>query len=213
MEGGDGEPSKGAATIHDDEHNPTVDHVQFGRYWQRLRGPISHGARRLVSVNSSAHRISCNISIWYYDRMINQHEIKRDVFACECGDHCFVNLTRGYVMLVSPQDADLAARYKWSALVMTSGLVRAVRRENASGRTFYAHREILGAESGEYVDHINASGIDNRRQNIRICTNSQNIMNTRAQISKKSHTPKGVYFDKTRGTTKRTSAQTARDTC
>ena len=36
------------------------------------------------------------------------------------------------------------------------------------------HRIILGAKPGEFVDHINNDPLDNRRANIRICTQSEN---------------------------------------
>lgn len=39
------------------------------------------------------------------------------------------------------------------------------------------HRWILDAKDGEVVDHINGDGLDNRRENIRICTHKQNCLN------------------------------------
>jgi len=39
------------------------------------------------------------------------------------------------------------------------------------------HRLILGASRGQWVDHINGDGLDNRRSNLRFCTASQNHMN------------------------------------
>jgi len=43
------------------------------------------------------------------------------------------------------------------------------------------HRLICCAKRGEVVDHINHSGLDNRRENIRVCTPSQNSQNCRGQ--------------------------------
>lgn len=57
------------------------------------------------------------------------------------------------------------------------------------------HREILGAPSRKYVDHKNHNGLDNRRENIRICTNQQNSANSRLRDGR---TWKGVHLD-TRG--------------
>ena len=39
------------------------------------------------------------------------------------------------------------------------------------------HREILNTPKGMHTDHINHDGLDNRKCNLRICTNSQNQAN------------------------------------
>lgn len=84
---------------------------------------------------------------------------------------------QGGSALVDEADLPLIAGYKW--------------RVQRQGRLFYAvactgrttsvlmHRLILGAEKGQSVDHANSAGLDNRRKNIRICTNAQNMMNVR----------------------------------
>ena len=41
------------------------------------------------------------------------------------------------------------------------------------------HREILNSPRGSQVDHINGNGLDNRRQNLRICSFKQNHLNSR----------------------------------
>lgn len=55
------------------------------------------------------------------------------------------------------------------------------------------HRQILNAPSGYDVDHINGNTLDNRRSNIRLCTKSQNMRNTKPYKNNKSGY-KGVYF-------------------
>ncbi len=39
------------------------------------------------------------------------------------------------------------------------------------------HRQIMGAKKGDVVDHINHDTLDNRRDNLRICTTAQNAYN------------------------------------
>lgn len=39
------------------------------------------------------------------------------------------------------------------------------------------HRIIVGAKRGELVDHINGNGLDNRHENLRICTHQENCCN------------------------------------
>jgi hypothetical protein len=55
------------------------------------------------------------------------------------------------------------------------------------------HRQIIGANATFEVDHINNNSLDNRRENLRVCTRQQNMFN----CSKRSGTSskyKGVHF-------------------
>ena len=53
-------------------------------------------------------------------------------------------------------------------------------------------------QKGEHVDHINHNGLDNRRQNLRITTGSQNSANVKKQAGSHTSKYKGVCFDKSR---------------
>lgn len=57
----------------------------------------------------------------------------------------------------------------------------------------YLHRIIVRAQPGEKVDHRNGDGLDNRRTNLRVCTQAQNNANTRRRRSSKSGF-KGVHW-------------------
>lgn len=41
------------------------------------------------------------------------------------------------------------------------------------------HRLIVGAVKGEIVDHVNGNTLDNRRENLRKCSKSQNAQNSK----------------------------------
>ena len=85
--------------------------------------------------------------------------------------HVKITLSNGAIALVSASDADLVAQYRWrpSQSKMTCYAVTKI-----DGRTVYMHRLILEAKPGEYVDHKNYDGLDNRRSNIAVCTQVQN---------------------------------------
>jgi flagellar basal body rod protein FlgC len=57
------------------------------------------------------------------------------------------------------------------------------------------HRLIMNTPDGMDTDHINSNGLDNRRQNLRICTHAENLANRKKQISNTSGY-KGVSWDK-----------------
>lgn len=60
----------------------------------------------------------------------------------------------------------------------------------------YLHRLLMGVtEFGEYVDHINGNKHDNRRCNLRICSNAENIRNSNIRKDNTSGI-KGVWFSK-----------------
>lgn len=77
-----------------------------------------------------------------------------------------------------------------------------VGRKRTEQRTsFPLHRRILGlptyADDRRDVDHINGDGLDNRRENLRIGTRSQNLANSASRGGSSEY--KGVSFDKQTG--------------
>ncbi len=55
------------------------------------------------------------------------------------------------------------------------------------------HRMILGLSKGDktMVDHINHNGLDNRKENLRLCTRTQNLRNMRTTHGKSKY--KGAF--------------------
>lgn len=84
-----------------------------------------------------------------------------------------IQLTQGKVAIVDSEDSVELSKYKW--YFASAGY--ACRRKD--GVIVYMHREITGALRGEVVDHINHDTLDNRRSNLRRCTQSQNMANAR----------------------------------
>lgn len=81
-----------------------------------------------------------------------------------------IPLTRGQHALVDDVDYEALSTFKW--MYHNSGY--ASRTMNH----IMMHRVIMGAAKGELVDHINGNKLDNRRENLRIATRSQNNANT-----------------------------------
>lgn len=71
-----------------------------------------------------------------------------------------------------------------------------------SSRGTLMHRLITGAPKGMDVDHINHDGLDNRLENLKVCTHKENMQN---QAFRKTNTTgySNIYYDKNGGRRKR----------
>jgi len=92
-------------------------------------------------------------------------------------------------------------KYKWCYRTTSKDIKNgyAGRRlpKTINGGIILMHRQIMKPKKGFYVDHINRNRLDNRKCNLRICTNQENSINSK--ISKKNTSGyKGVYWDKRR---------------
>lgn len=110
-----------------------------------------------------------------------------------------IELTKGFVALVDDEDFEYLSQWKWFAhkygksyRVVRSGQ----KRKGESKTTYYMHREILCVKDSKIVvDHINGNALDNRRENLRLCTQSQNSKNQKMPCNNTSGF-KGVVWDK-----------------
>ena len=96
------------------------------------------------------------------------------------GNVAFVPLTQGYEATIDVADIPLVERWNWAALVKPR-TVYAYRTEEI-GRTkrkIRMHRLLIGEPNGLLVDHRDCDGLNNRRDNLRVATHSQNNHNSR----------------------------------
>ena|SRR5208337_938909 len=108
-----------------------------------------------------------------------------------------IPLTQGQFAIVDASDFEWLSRWKWCLLKLRDDLMYAQTwvYDGRCGRPFYLmHRLILGAKKGQFCDHKNWNGIDNRRSNLRLCTRSQNQANRPLQ-SNNIYGYRGIYFD------------------
>lgn len=87
----------------------------------------------------------------------------------------YIPLTRGLFATVDAADYPELSKHKWIATVMRNSTY-ATRSRN--GRTIYMHREIMQPPPGMVVDHIDHNGVNNSRDNLRVCTRQQNLWNS-----------------------------------
>lgn len=101
--------------------------------------------------------------------------------------------------LVDDDDFDKVAHFKWHKFKSrnkSNCYAKRNFRVNGVSRSQLMHRVILGVtDSKTLIDHINGNGLDNRKQNLRICSNAQNSRN-RDKVKNNSSGFKGVSYNK-----------------
>ena len=97
-----------------------------------------------------------------------------------------IPLTQGKVAIVDDDMFEYLNQWKWHL----SKFGYAVRKPKEQ---IYMHRLIMGSPKGMATDHINRDKLDNRRENLRTCTTSENMQN-RGKQSNNTSGYKGVFW-------------------
>ena len=99
-------------------------------------------------------------------------------------------IIKGYKILFDDTDEDAICPYNWAVRLGWGDTPYA--QTSVNGKSVLMHRLLLDAPKGMLVDHRNHNTLDNRRENIRLCTRSQNMWNRKRTTGKSKH--KGVYW-------------------
>ena len=86
-----------------------------------------------------------------------------------------IKLTWGRYAIVDAEDYEKLKDYKWCTIQGSRTFYAKTFR--LSGAILAMHRLILDAPKGLYVDHIDHNGLNNRKSNLRLCTNQENLRN------------------------------------
>ena len=93
-----------------------------------------------------------------------------------------ITLTQDKFAIVDDEDYEYLNQWKWYPL-QKSTTCYATRHEN--NKIIKMHRIVMDAPVGMDVHHINGNGLDNTKQNMRVCTRSMHQYNR--------HPKKGKY--------------------
>jgi len=110
-----------------------------------------------------------------------------------------IPLTQGKFAIVDDEDYKWLSQQKWYySLDKRTGYALRKIIVNGKHTSQRMHRAILGLKRGEITDHVNRNGLDNRRCNLRKCTQSQNNRNSRKNRNNTSGYI-GVSWNKEKG--------------
>ena len=105
-----------------------------------------------------------------------------------------IKLTQGKFAIVDDSDHEWLNQWKWIAQKSKYCFYAARRKYGGKRKYIYMHRLILDVPVGMVTDHKDGNGLDNRRSNLRSCTQSENMRNQRMQNCQKTSRFKGVIY-------------------
>lgn len=110
-------------------------------------------------------------------KYINKYENKESYYII----HCFNkdNVFLGDILFDS-SDYSIIKEYKWHIEKSHSDISYAACTQK--GKTLRMHRLLM--PNAIQIDHINHNGLDNRRQNLRACTNRENNLNKKGNLDR-----------------------------
>lgn len=115
------------------------------------------------------------------------------------GEVTYIHITRrdGSLHEVIIDTEDLQSLFGWSVSVKVHGNTFCARLSQGYGTDKLLHRFILNQDDpAMFVDHINGNGLDNRKANLRPCSNAENQQNRAGAASNSKSGVWGVSLDK-----------------
>ena len=138
-----------------------------GNYYSTMTSMLTRGKAKSCGCNQ---KLAC--------KKTNRYDLSGDYGIC------YINDGKNY-FIFDKEDYDKIKEYCWC--------IDGNNYAQSGATKIRVHRLIMGFPEGKVVDHINHNTLDNRKCNLRVCTNQENMMNQK--LNKRSTTGyKGVVF-------------------
>lgn len=129
------------------------------------------------------------------DKSTPANHAQQEFWNCVC-----IPLTRGYHALLDSCDYEQVAVYKWYAKPNRNNNVYAATNLKIDGsrknrKTLFMHQLLFGVDAIG-VDHKDRDGLNNRRENLRPCSQLENSRNKRHSSNRKTSRFHGVCWRK-----------------
>ncbi len=95
------------------------------------------------------------------------------------------------LVLCDDEDYETLSEISWS--LSNCGYAQGNGRQWGR-RCITMHRALMNAKKGQEVDHLNRNKLDNRRENLRFCTRSENIQNRHLDPSPRHDRERGYNY-------------------
>ena len=112
------------------------------------------------------------------------------------GDVGLVPLSQGKIAIVDAADVPFLQNHNW---YFAGGYAKTnMLQDDGKRHPVRMHRLLIQTPTNLHTDHVNGDRLDNRRQNLRVATASENLCNRGAQVNNTTGL-KGVHFFKRTG--------------
>lgn len=126
-----------------------------------------------------------NFEVRAINRKLNKYK--------ELNDYIVIYIDQNKEVIIDKEDFEKINNYTWR--FGAKGYAVSSKMKNSKNHIILMHRLIMNAPNGMVVDHINHNTLDNRKSNLRICTTSQNVMNSKTHKGSRSRA-RGVDYHK-----------------
>lgn len=104
-----------------------------------------------------------------------------------------IKLYNGMIAVVDDEDFDRVKNIPWHLNGYGNSSCYVIGSQKS--QRIILHRFLMNAPRGTVVDHINGNPLDNRKENLRLCTIEQNARNTRTKKECRGVIERGDRFE------------------